>query len=128
MLAQNKFSNKTKKYLAPKYKWRYCIRVMKTNPTQIASQIAEIVLSKGVAFAGFDYNGKRRNVTVGAHLDRFVSGGKNNKSNWGSSFTNGSLVAYKGKMFLQAVENAKGGTDHQIKRFDLAKATNFVIG
>ena len=93
---------------------------MNTNPLQLASQIAEIVLNKGTAFAGFDYNGKRRNVTVGSHI-------VGHKGNWGSSFTNGALVAHKGKMFLQAVENNLDG-DHQIKRFDLAKATNFVIG
>lgn len=94
------------------------------NPLQLASQIAEIVLNKGVAFAGFDYNGKRRNVTVGSNLSRYTSGGS---SRWGTSFTNGALVAYKGKMFLQAVENNVTGGP-QLKRFDLSKAENFVIG
>lgn len=98
-----------------------------SNPLQIASQVAETVLTKGVAFAGFDYNGYRRNVTVGSNLRKFTSGGKVKGGNWGQTFTNGALVAYKGKLFLQAVENnlADGS---QLKRFDLAKADNFVIG
>lgn len=100
-----------------------------TNPLQIASQIAEIVLNKGVAFAGFDYNGHRRNVTIGSNLRAagFSGGGNGSrKGNWGKTFTHGSLVAYKGKLFLQAVENNRG--NKQLKRFDIAKVSNFVIG
>lgn len=96
-----------------------------SNPTQIASQIAEIVLNKGTAFAGFDYNGKRRNVTLGANLKEagFVSG----SGSWGETSTHGSLVSHKGKLFVQGIENnlVEG---RLIKRFDLAKVTNFVIG
>jgi hypothetical protein len=100
-----------------------------TNSLQIASQIAEIVLNKGVAFAGFDYNRHRRNVTVGSNLRAagFSGGGNGSrKGNWGKTFTHGSLVAYKGKLFLQAVENNRG--NKQLKRFDIAKVSNFVIG
>ena len=98
---------------------------MNANPTQLASQIAEIILNKGVAFAGFDYHGKRRNVTVGANLMAagFVSG----VGNWGKTFTKGSLVEHNQKVFLQGIENNLDG-EPQIKRFDLSQVDNFVIG
>ncbi len=89
------------------------------TPIEIAALVAEYVMHKGTVFAGFDYKGKRRNVTIGSNI-------VGSKGNWGDTFTKGSLVTYKGKLFLQAVENA--GKDHHIKRFDLTKAENFVIG
>ena len=95
----------------------------KTNASQLSLIINSIILSKGTAFAGFDYNGKRRNVTVGANLGER----QGTKANWGVSFTNNSLVAYRGEMFLQGIENNIDGSN-QIKRFNLSKAENFVIG
>jgi hypothetical protein len=42
---------------------------MKTTiQTNIANLIFDIVTNKGTCFAGFDYHGKRRNLTLGANL------------------------------------------------------------
>ncbi len=130
-MAQNKYTTFLKISLALFIKCEYLLRVMNntmnSNPTQLASQIAEIILNKGTAFAGFDYNGHRRNVTLGANLAKagFVSG--NGSGNWGKTFAHGSLVEHNGKLYMQGIENNLADGSH-IKRFDLAKAENFVIG
>jgi hypothetical protein len=98
-----------------------------SNVTALASLIAEIVINKGTAFAGFDYNGKRRNVTLGSSLSKHVSGGDGG-NRWGKSFAKSALVEYNGKLYLQGTENNAKDGFHPIKRFDLSKATNFVIG
>lgn len=105
---------------------------MKTSsPTEIAAQIAEITLTKGTAFAGFDYNGKHRNVTIGAKLINHFTPSETGRKNWGESFAHATLVAHSGKMYIQCLENMHGeGNEvkHQIKRFELAKVSNFTIG
>jgi hypothetical protein len=96
-----------------------------SNVKALASQIAEIVINKGTAFAGFEYNGKRRNVTLGSSLQKHVSGGGNR---WGKSFAKSSLVEYNGKLYIQGTENNVEDGSHPIKRFELSKVSNFVIG
>lgn len=103
---------------------------MKTNQiaasrkaNQLASLISEIVVNKGTCFAGFLYNGKRRNLTLGARLGNRTSGG----GNWGSSYANGSLVEHNGNLYLQGIPNNEENAP-VVKRFKLAEVEDFVIG
>jgi hypothetical protein len=99
------------------------------NPVQIASQVAEVVLNKGTAFAGFDYHGKRRNVTLGQNLDEFLADNPA-KTGWGESFANAAIVAHDGKLYIQGVENNVNGNrvGRALKRFNIEQVGNFVIG
>jgi len=91
--------------------------------TQLASMISEIVINKGTCFAGFTYNGKRRNITLGARLrDRVVGTG-----NWGKTYANGSLIEHKGELYLQGVPNNEENAP-LVKRFKLNEVQDFVIG
>jgi hypothetical protein len=91
--------------------------------TQLASLISEVVINKGTCFAGFTYNGKRRNLTLGARLRDRVTGG----GNWGKSYANGSLVEHNGSLYLQGIPNNEDNAP-LVKRFKLAEVENFVIG
>ena len=69
---------------------------------QLASLVSEIVINKGTCFAGFTYNGKRRNLTLGAKLADRSSGGSGGGS-WGKSYANGALVEHNQGLYLQRV-------------------------
>ena len=97
--------------------------------SQLLAAKITAALSKGTAFAGFDYPNpltgevKRRNVTIGARLaNKYSKGGES----WGTTFAKDALVSYRGEIYLQGVEN---NTDNpHIKRFSLDKIRNLVIG
>ena len=89
---------------------------------QLASLVSEIVINKGTCFAGFTYNGKRRNITLGAKLGDRSSGG----GSWGTSYANGALVEHKQALYLQGLPN--NDTTRSIKRFKLSDVEDFVIG
>lgn len=104
-------------------------RITVTNSAKaLASQIAELVINKGTCFAGFDYNGKRRNVALGTNLSKHVKGSTSGKGNWGTSHARASIIEYNGKLYLQGVENSFDSDNAHIKRYDLSKATNVVVG
>lgn len=90
---------------------------------QLASLISEIVVNKGTCFAGFTYNGKRRNLTLGAKLVNRVSGG----SSWGNSYANGAIIEHKDNLYLQGIPNNED-TKAVVKRFKLSEIQDFVIG
>jgi hypothetical protein len=87
------------------------------DAAQAANQIAALVASKGTCFAGFKYNGKIRNVTLGKGIVRHCVGA----STWGqtSKGSGSSIVRHNDGFYLQGVEN--NGGEGQIKRFDLLK-------
>jgi hypothetical protein len=96
------------------------------SPARVASLIAELVISKGTCFAGFDYDGKRRNLTIGKGLLRHTKGGNRP---WGKSFANTALVEHNGKLYLQGVENNLGdGQGRAIRTFELSKVSGLVVG
>jgi hypothetical protein len=90
---------------------------------QLASLIAEIVVNKGTCFAGFTYNGKRRNVTLGVRLADRLAGG----TSWGQTYANGSLVEHNANLYLQGVPNNED-TRSVVKRYKLSDVEDFVIG
>ena len=90
---------------------------------RLAELINQIVISKGTCFAGFTYNGKRRNLTIGANLSNRTHGG----TTWGNSYANGSLVEHKKNLYLQGIPN-NDETSASIKRFKLSDVQDFVIG
>jgi hypothetical protein len=90
---------------------------------RLAELINQIVTSKGTCFAGFTYNGKRRNLTIGANLSSRTHGG----TAWGNSYANGSLVEHKQNLYLQGIPNNESNAAH-IKRFKLSDVQDFVIG
>jgi hypothetical protein len=104
---------------------------MKNNKaTQLASLISEIVINKGTCFAGFTYNGKRRNLTLGAKLrDRVIGArtGTGTKGNWGQSYANGALVEHNGSLYLQGIPNNEDNAP-VVKRFKLDEVQDFVMG
>lgn len=93
---------------------------------QLASLVSEIVINKGTCFAGFTYNGKRRNLTLGAKLADRSSGGGSGGGSWGKSYANGALVEHKQALYLQGLPN--NDTTRSIKRFKLSDVEDFVIG
>lgn len=110
------------------------INLTKTNKTnnmntnnrkaeQLAALIAEIVINKGTCFAGFTYNGKRRNLTLGAKMAGRLAGG----TAWGKTYANGALVEHNNNIYLQGVPNNED-TTAVVKRFKLNEVENFVIG
>jgi hypothetical protein len=90
---------------------------------RLATLISDIVTKKGTCFAGFTYNGKRRNLTLGARLDSRTSGG----TAWGNTYANGCLVEHKKSIYLQGIPNNESNIA-SIKRFKLAEVEDFVIG
>lgn len=90
---------------------------------QLASLITEIVTNKGTCFAGFTYNGKRRNVTLGIKLANRLAGG----TSWGTTYANGAIVEHNNNLYLQGVPNNED-TTAVVKRFKLNEVENFVIG
>ena len=90
---------------------------------QLASLITEIVTNKGTCFAGFTYNGKRRNVTLGIKLANRLAGG----TSWGKTYANGAIVEHNNNLYLQGVPNNED-TTAVVKRFKLAEVEGFVIG
>lgn len=105
---------------------------MKNNKaTQLASLISEIVINKGTCFAGFTYNGKRRNLTLGAKLRDRVIGARTTtdgtKGNWGKSYANGALVEHNGSLYIQGVPNNEQNAPI-VKRFKLDEVQDFVVG
>jgi len=90
---------------------------------QLASLITEIVTNKGTCFAGFTYNGKRRNLTLGAKMAGRLAGG----TSWGTTYANGAIVEHNKNLYLQGVPNNED-TTAVVKRFKLAEVENFVIG
>lgn len=90
---------------------------------RLAELISGIVSSKGTCFAGFTYNGKRRNITLGARLADRLHGG----TAWGNTYANGSLVEHKKHIYLQGIPNNEE-TNAPVKRFKLAEIQDFVIG
>lgn len=102
---------------------------MNVNKSIVFTAKIATAIVAGTAFAGFDYPTRtggirRRNVTVGSDLSKFITGGK---SNWGQAFANGSLVAYRGKTYLQGVENNLE-SGKKLKRFALDRIENLKIG
>ena len=94
-----------------------------TKVAELASLIGNIVEDKGTCFAGFTYNGKRRNLTIGANLKNRVLG----VGNWGTSRANGSIVEHKGHYYLQGIPNNEENSP-VVKRFKLDEIQDFVIG
>jgi hypothetical protein len=90
---------------------------------QLASLITEIVTNKGTCFAGFTYNGKRRNLTLGAKMAGRLAGG----TSWGQTYANGAIVEHNKNLYLQGVPNNED-TTAVVKRFKLNEVENFVIG
>ena len=90
---------------------------------QLASLITEIVSNKGTCFAGFTYNGKRRNLTLGAKMAGRLAGG----TSWGTTYANGAIVEHNKNLYLQGVPNNED-TTAVVKRFKLAEVEGFVIG
>jgi hypothetical protein len=90
---------------------------------QLASLITEIVINKGTCFAGFTYNGKRRNITLGAKMAGRLAGG----TSWGKTYANGAIVEHNNNLYLQGVPNNED-TTAVVKRFKLNEVENFVIG
>jgi hypothetical protein len=90
---------------------------------QLASLITEIVTNKGTCFAGFTYNGKRRNITLGAKMAGRLAGG----TSWGKTYANGAIVEHNNNLYLQGVPNNED-TTAVVKRFKLNEVENFVIG
>jgi hypothetical protein len=90
---------------------------------QLASLITEIVTNKGTCFAGFTYNGKRRNLTLGAKMAGRLAGG----TSWGKTYANGAIVEHNNNLYLQGVPNNED-TTAVVKRFKLNEVENFVIG
>jgi hypothetical protein len=90
---------------------------------QLASLITEIVTNKGTCFAGFTYNGKRRNLTLGAKMAGRLAGG----TSWGTTYANGAIVEHNKNLYLQGVPNNED-TTAVVKRFKLNEVENFVIG
>jgi hypothetical protein len=90
---------------------------------RLADLINDIVSTKGTCFAGFTYNGKRRNVTLGANLASRTHGG----TAWGQSYANGALVKHKQNIYIQGIPN-NDESNAGIKRFNLADVQDFVIG
>jgi hypothetical protein len=103
------------------------LNIMKNNQNrkaeQLASLITEIVTNKGTCFAGFTYNGKRRNVTLGIKLANRLAGG----TSWGQTYANGAIIEHNKNLYLQGVPNNED-TTAVVKRFKLAEVENFVIG
>jgi hypothetical protein len=103
------------------------LNIMKNNNNrkaeQLASLITEIVTNKGTCFAGFTYNGKRRNITLGAKMAGRLAGG----TSWGQTYANGAIVEHNNNLYLQGVPNNED-TTAVVKRFKLAEVENFVIG
>jgi hypothetical protein len=103
------------------------LNIMKNNQNrkaeQLASLITEIVINKGTCFAGFTYNGKRRNITLGAKMAGRLAGG----TSWGQTYANGAIVEHNKNLYLQGVPNNED-TTAVVKRFKLAEVDNFVIG
>lgn len=94
-----------------------------TTKTDIANLISNIVESKGTCFAGFDYHGKRRNLTLGANLrDKTKQVG-----NWGKSIAKGSLIQHNGEYYLQGLPNNED-VSPKIKRFKFSDIQNLVVG
>lgn len=101
------------------------------TPNQIVSSITN-ALAKGTVFAGFNYPTKhgtikRRNVTIGASLKRYIAGDGKAKRGWGKTFGRGALVQKDEKFYIQGIENNLD-SGPQLKRFSLDKVTDFVIG
>lgn len=97
---------------------------MKNNQAkQLAALITDIVTKKGTCFAGFVYNGKRRNVTLGAKLSNRVSG----VGNWGATSSKGCIVEHRGSLYLQGIPNNEDNAP-VVKRFKLNQVENFVVG
>lgn len=94
-----------------------------TKAARLAGLITEIVTSKGTCFAGFTYNGKRRNVTLGIKLANRLAGG----TSWGTTYANGAIVEHNKNLYLQGVPNNED-TTAVVKRFKLNEVENFVIG
>lgn len=90
---------------------------------QLASLVTEIVVNKGTCFAGFTYNGKRRNLTLGANLGGRLAGG----TSWGQTYANGAIVEHNNNLYLQGIPNNED-TSNVVKRFKLNEVENFVIG
>jgi hypothetical protein len=90
---------------------------------QLASLITEIVINKGTCFAGFTYNGRRRNLTLGAKMAGRLAGG----TSWGKTYANGAIVEHNNNLYLQGVPNNED-TTAAVKRFKLNEVENFVIG
>jgi hypothetical protein len=103
------------------------LNIMKNNQNrkaeQLASLITEIVTNKGTCFAGFTYNGKRRNLTLGAKMAGRLAGG----TSWGQTYANGAIVEHNKNLYLQGVPNNED-TTAVVKRFKLNEVENFVIG
>jgi hypothetical protein len=103
------------------------LNIMKNNNNrkaeQLASLITEIVTNKGTCFAGFTYNGKRRNITLGAKMAGRLAGG----TSWGKTYANGAIVEHNNNLYLQGVPNNED-TTAVVKRFKLNEVENFVIG
>lgn len=98
-----------------------------TNTTReetLANSIASLIESKGTCFAGFDYKGERRNLTLGANLVNRVVG----TGNWGQSMTRGAIIKHKNKYYLQGLANNENAPANHIKRFKLSEVTNLSIG
>ena len=94
-----------------------------TKAARLAGLITEIVTNKGTCFAGFTYNGKRRNVTLGIKLANRLAGG----TSWGTTYANGAIVEHNKNLYLQGVPNNED-TTAVVKRFKLNEVENFVIG
>lgn len=94
-----------------------------TKAARLAGLITEIVTNKGTCFAGFTYNGKRRNVTLGIKLANRLAGG----TSWGKTYANGAIVEHNKNFYLQGVPNNED-TNAVVKRFKLNEVENFVIG
>ena len=94
-----------------------------TKAARLAGLITEIVTNKGTCFAGFTYNGKRRNLTLGAKMAGRLAGG----TSWGQTYANGAIVEHNNNLYLQGVPNNED-TNAVVKRFKLAEVEGFVIG
>lgn len=101
--------------------------IQNTKAARLAGLIAEIVINKGTCFAGFDYAGKRRNLTIGANLSNRIGGNGSGKGIWGKTYAKGSLVEHNGNIYLQGIPNNEVDAP-VVKRFKLSEVENLAIG
>lgn len=89
----------------------------------IADLVRNVVSKKGTCFAGFTYNGKRRNLTLGLNLRNKIAG----VGNWGTTTDKGCIISHNGNLYLQGSPNNEINSP-VVKRFKINEIRDFVIG
>ena len=110
---------------------------MTKTPEEIAKQIETTVEKRGTVFLSFGYNGKKRNITVGAKIEKgFEKRGTELKGQgvtWGETEgPRGCIQTKDGRYYVRGFENTapEGTTDngHRFKVFALDKVEGEISG